>query len=61
MKQRCQETEQCVAFNSNGEFKSRLKSQKEWVLTSESEGLYVAGECYISLKGPGGGEGGVQS
>ncbi len=48
MKRRCEDTEQCLAFNSNGEFKNKLKSRNHWVRTSESEGLYVAGEYPVS-------------
>lgn len=38
MKQRCQLTEQCVGFNSKGEFKNRLNPQSKWTRTGDTGG-----------------------
>ena len=45
LEQRCLKTEQCIAFNSRGEFKSHLQPKQRWKTTSKDEGLYVAGVC----------------
>lgn len=38
MKQHCQLTEQCVGFNSKGEFKNRLNPQSKWTRTEDTGG-----------------------
>ena len=58
MKERCRGSEQCLAFNSKGEFKNHVLPHSHWTRTSDTEGLYVAGmyrqtdrqkHTYISL------------
>lgn len=51
LEQQCLKTEQCVAFNSRGEFKSHLQPRERWKETTAGEGLYVAGVylCIICM------------
>ena len=39
-------TEQCIAFTSDGEFKSHLLPPEQWV-DSDNQDLYVAGNCSL--------------
>lgn len=42
LKAKCLSTEQCLAFNSFGEIKARLKPMASWINVSHNTGLYVA-------------------
>ena len=39
---KCRDTEQCLAFNSRGEIKTRIQPKTAWVNVSGDDGLYIA-------------------